>query len=256
MDLGTIEEIYISPSAINNFDACEKKFYFSRMLKSASEDDVPIYFKRGSEAHEVMEGVKGEADVSPEAWQMASKMQKLVADLKIQVNVHELTQKFDEVMGLQMKFERRIDALGYDNDGTPIIIDWKTASRKWSVIPAEGGKYVAPKALTWQTPGYFLEPPVATLDELGLNHPWPSRMVYIVGPLSGQAQIFRVDKTDEMMNDFQEILWRIWERIANNEFLMSRGYGCGFCDFTSVCYNAPNWEENFILRFDKTNDPQ
>lgn len=240
--LGPIElPVKLSPSAINNYDACKRKFYYSRHLRR-TEGEEPAFFARGTEAHEVMEGIKGEQDVSKEAWSMASKMMKAANGMQLDITHHEITQVWKPTKNIL--FERRIDALGYDKNGFGIIIDWKTAARKWEVM----SNGVAPKALTWQTPGYFLPPPQALLDEINWTDPWPTQMMYIVGPLWGASQVFELGVEDVRMLDIYDMFQDIEEDVVANTFRRSAGYNCTYCPFQDICWKVGEYMDVYELR--------
>lgn len=229
-----------SPSALNNYDGCKRKFYYSRKLHRI-EGEEPIFFTRGSEAHAVMDGSKTLDEISKEAATMAKKLIKVRDGLGFTVAQHELTQIWN--IRPNFKYERRIDGLGHDKNGMPVIIDWKTASRSWSTIGT-----VAPKAMTWQTPGYLMPPPDYMLEEIGWTDPWPRRIVYIVGPLRGAGQIFEVDYDNDTMLAFGKLLDEIEKSVECNEFAKSPGYGCTFCPFGEICFDQEGWQELYDHR--------
>lgn len=242
--LGPIElPIKGSPSAFNNYDSCKRKFYYSRKLRRI-EGDEPIFFTRGTEAHQVMEGVKRLDEISKEAATMAKKLIKVRDGLEFSVTHHEVTQKWN--LTDKIFYERRIDALGSDRNGFACIIDWKTASTSWDTIAG-----VAPKSLTWQTPGYLIDPPEHMLEELGLDR-WPQQMVYIVGPTRGRGQKFDWQRSDpiikEMEQSFQNLLVDIEESVEENDFPRSPGFGCKWCPFAEVCFNEEGWQELYDHR--------
>jgi CRISPR/Cas system-associated exonuclease Cas4 (RecB family) len=242
--LGPIElPIKGSPSAFNNFDACRRKFYYSRKLRRI-EGEEPIFFTRGTEAHQVMEGKKALDEISKEAQTMAKKLIKIRDGLEYTVTHHEVTQKWNITDAIF--YERRIDALGYDKNGMACIIDWKTASASWDVIGT-----VAPKSLTWQTPGYLYNPPEHMIEELGIEV-WPKQMVYIVGPMRGRGQVFDLQRSDpiikELGQEFSKLLVDIEEAVEENEFPRSPGFGCKWCPFAELCFNQDGWQDLYDHR--------
>jgi CRISPR/Cas system-associated exonuclease Cas4 (RecB family) len=239
--LGPIElPVKGSPSAFNNYDTCKRKFYYSRKLYRV-EGEEPIFFTRGSEAHAVMDGSKKLDEISKEAATMAKKLIQLRDGLGFEVVHHELTQKWN--ISPNIFYERRIDGLGYDKNGMGCIIDWKTASRSWQTIGN-----VAPKAMTWQTPGYQIPPPDHMLEAIDWTGPWPRKMVYIVGPMSGRGQIFEIDDDQEMMEAFWDLTEEVEQSVKDNHFPKSPGYGCTFCPFGEVCFNQKGWQELYDHR--------
>ncbi len=232
--------IKLSPSALNNYDACKRKFYYSRTLYR-DDGEEPIYFTRGSEAHAVMDGSKELEDISKEARLMAKKLIKLRDGLGYQIKHHELTQKWSPVENVI--YERRIDGLGYDKDGFGVIIDWKTASRAWKTFGN-----VAPQALTWQTPGYFIPPPQEMLDEIGWTDPWPRQMAYIIGPTYGRGQVFTVEYDADIVADLYKLFGDIMIDNDHHGFPKTPGYGCGMCSFADRCWEVPGWEDLYKAR--------
>ena len=239
--LGPIElPVKGSPSAFNNYDTCKRKFYYSRKIRRV-EGEEPIFFTRGSEAHAVMEGKKTLDEISKEAATMAKKLIKVRDGLGFTVLHHEVTQKWN--ITDNMFYERRIDGLGYTKDGMGCIIDWKTASQSWQTIGT-----VAPKAMTWQTPGYQIAPPEHVMETLDWPGDWPKKMVYIVGPMRGAGQIFELDEDVEMIDAFWSLLADIEHSVFTNDFPKSPGYGCTFCPFGEICFNQEGWQELYDPR--------
>lgn len=234
--------IKLSPSALNNYDACERRFYYSRKLYR-EEGEEPIFFTRGSEAHAVMDGSKALDEISKEAATMAKKLIKVREGLGFKVVHTELTQKWN--LSDSIVYERRIDGLGYDEHGRGVIIDWKTASRSWQTIGT-----VAPKAMTWQTPGYLIPPPDHMLEKIGWDEPWPTRMVYIVGPTRGAGQIFEIDYDQEMIDAFWKLVVDVEYSVAKHEFPKSPGYNCTFCPFGEICFDQEGWPDLYEYRKD------
>ncbi len=239
--LGPIElPVKGSPSAFNNYDTCKRKFYYSRKLYRIQGEE-PIFFTRGSEAHAVMDGSKSLDEISKEAATMARKLIKVRDGLGFTIVHKELTQKWN--ITPNMRYERRIDGLGYNKDNMGCIVDWKTASQSWQTIGT-----VAPKAMTWQTPGYQVDPPVHELEKIGWTDPWPKKMVYIVGPMRGAGQIFELDEDVEMIDAFWSLLEDIEQSVNDNHFPKSPGYGCTFCPFGDICFDQDGWMDLYDHR--------
>lgn len=242
--LGPIElPIKLSPSALNNYDACKRRFYYSRKILRVDDREEPIFFKRGSEAHAVMDGTKTLDEISKEARTMAKKLIYVRDGLGITVKHTEVTQKW--MLSDSIRYERRIDVLGHDKDGFGVIVDWKTASQSWSTIGN-----IAPKAMTWQTPGYLVPPPQELLDEIGWTDPWPRRMIYIVGPLRGRGQSFPLDYDQSMMDDFWRLISDIEQSVEDEYFPKSPGYNCTFCPMGEICFDQEGWRDMYEPRTD------
>ena len=240
--LGPIElPIKLSPSALNNYDACERRFYYSRKLYR-EDGEEPIFFTRGSEAHAVMDGSKALDEISKEAATMAKKLIKVRDGLGFTVEHTELTQKWELYPG-RVLYERRIDGLGHDKDGMGAIIDWKTASQSWNTIGT-----VAPKAMTWQTPGYQIASPAHMLEKIGWTEPWPRRMVYIVGPMRGRGQIFEIDYDQETIDAFWNLIAKVETSVDENNFPKSPGFNCTYCPFGEICFNQDGWQDLYEHR--------
>lgn len=242
----------LSASSMSAFLDCRGKYYLSRFIQPRG-GTTSESLQMGLDTHKIMAG-DGTLKDAPNQYvrAMAGSLQEMCANLRIDIVTNEITQVFpldppyDDIL-----FERRIDALGVDKNGIPVIIDWKTSRSGW-------GKLEKPTSLySLQTVGYFLKPPEATMKELqeltGWEDPWPTRMMYMVVSRAGQVKPYTISKSDYFpRDDFYNVVEDMLLVTSMPNFLyQNRGYNCTYCDFYKYCYSEKPWTESYEKRITK-----
>jgi len=225
--------IRISATALNNFGACPRKFLYYRFWDVLG--DEPSYFAKGREVHEIMEGSLVSSRAMPAARAMAERLQKTERGLGIRIFQREMRQSFE--ISPDFLLTRVVDGLGVDKDGKPIIVDYKTASRKWATSGVP--HFVAYKAHTWQSICYLLSPPKSVQSS-----EWPKELIYMVAT-SRSAQIFPVEYKKEDHANFLIMLGNLKQMIDTDTFYKNPSWTCQWCPYSDMCNELDGWEANF-----------
>jgi len=239
----------LSASSMSSFLNCRGKYYLSRFIQPTG-GTTSESLQMGLDTHEIMSGEKPIKDASNQFVRaMAGSLQDLCESLHITTVATEITQVFPlDPPYEDILFERRIDALGIDKNGIPIIIDWKTSRNGWGKADKPASMY------SLQTVGYFLKPPEYIMNELeeatGWDDPWPTKMMYMVVSRAGQAKPYTITKGEYFpIKDFYNVVEDMLLVTGVPTFLyQNRGYNCGFCDFYKYCYSDTPWTTAYELR--------
>lgn len=140
---------------------------------------------------------------------------------------------------------RIIDAIAFDyHNNEYVLVDWKTAWKKWAVVDGGSDSLIAPKAQTPQSAGYVFPPPDEMIAEAyeGLES-WPSKLMYLVSPIRGRSQCFTYERNEEDEAYYIEALRFIKNFVVEKIYPRNRGTHCEWCDFQQVCYDVAGWEE-------------
>jgi hypothetical protein len=213
------------------------RYYYSRRWRQKT---IPSYFSDGLEVHAVLSGELDIDDVPVHNAKTAQRLMDTENGLGFTIIHREVEQEFDIVPDLSII--RRIDAIGFNSTGEPVIIDYKTSSKKWSFVGGE-----APKASSWQTCIYLIPPPKELYDAINWTAPWPKQMGYLVAsPVS--VQYIPISMTKKWMADFYKMLGHLRYTHDNNAFYMNKGWHCEWCPFKDRCYGTPNYAEKYERR--------
>lgn len=237
------DKFRVSASALDKFFQCPAKYAFSRKLRPK---DTKPWFVWGREAHQMMEGVELE---DPEfiSQRYYHKLKKLKEDRGYEIIDHEIEQVVD--LTDEIELVRKIDALAVRN-GEYVLVDWKTASSEWLEIQMEGYT-IAPKGSGFQAAAYVWPAGDDALAEYGLDH-WPEQIDFVAAFRDGNkvkdGGVFPYFRNQADEDNLIQAAEDLHSRARDGIIVKNRGFNCKYCDFLSVCYQAPGWEKEYERR--------
>jgi DNA helicase-2/ATP-dependent DNA helicase PcrA len=165
-----LNDKYHSPSAINNYIECPRKYFYENILKFESNSEIPDYMNYGSAVHNACEYLVKEAKDNKEYPSKENFINKFYEELEKQaISTKEQRKIFEQrgkneldkfyhhmtdfpiskIVGAEdwlkgeydgMKFIGKIDRIDLSGDGSYIISDYKTGEPKDSRKICIGGE--------------------------------------------------------------------------------------------------------------------
>jgi len=212
--------------------------------------ELPSYLRVGKDVHAILEGKR----VRSQNVQVDLHVVRLLEFWKLHgFRLAGTKAKAIEVLqevpiGKDIRIVRKLDRLAIDEEGTPVLVDWKTASSQWESLI--GHSDIVPKSLTFQTACYLIPPE----DIAPYKKAWPTELDFIVS-------------THESMHARCYSTWR--DRQAEKEFIEAaqvvakattfpriRGWNCKWCIYASACYETKDWQDEYLINMDDRGVPE
>ena len=238
---------YIRQSSIGQFYACPARYAFSRKYDYVGP--VNWWLRDGSQAHALMAG--GRPDVvepSDRALLMYQRMSEYVDNHQYTIIEKEVFQVVPVTRVISLV--RTVDALVYDKDHIPMLLDYKFTGRPWSTIEATGwGPNLAPQAMGFQSKAYLHPPKDPTPFKK-----WPSIIRFLICDDKEGIQI-RSHESIRRPNDAKDLtsaLRTIKHAWDKDHLPINAGFMCAkYCDFRQICFQEPGYSDLYELNKDK-----
>lgn len=227
--------VHVSASSLNKFWSCPYKLYLSKHWTARKE---PEHFANGSLAHEMMENGEAMEDVSSIALSYYRQLQKGEEALGYEVLERENKEKFLYTLpsGREVTIHRIIDVYAM-RDGKPLVVDYKTTMRGWKM---QGAFY--PKAQGFQAEMYRLPSDTSPYEP----NTTPD-LLFLVATQRTVLPVFH----QTVAGDRDNLLYAMElyaQAVEDGQYPKIRGFGCKYCDYSSICYNVPGHEIEFKER--------
>lgn len=249
--------VKLTPSNLTYWyeSGCPAAWDFDREWEALGSKE---WAERGTLVHSMMEGTLKRADVDDKlALAFYDKLNEFwvasgwtaIKDLDGKP-LDEVKQRFRIAPGVDIS--RKIDRLATDENGKPLIIDWKTTpGYGWKTVTGVDYTNVYPQAHGFQSIGYLLPPPA---DEWAKRRmpkklKWPKRMVYVVAPLRGAVQVLSYEWSDEDYENFVQATEVVSVAAKKERFPKIMGKACFDCRYKALCHESPGWEGQYRRRY-------
>ena len=231
--------IPISASNLSAFMSCPGKTTLSNKWKRIEEVDC---FKDGSDAHKMMEIGEVIPDASVTA--LAYHEQLVAAEKKLGYSPirREGFEKFDYTLpsGRVVQIRRVIDLYARMPDGSPVIIDYKTASRPWETVDGE----TAPQAQGFQGSIYLIPSPTSPF----VGEEGQVSLAFLVATQASWKAHWH-DPSSGSLRDLTDAMEIYAEAVEEGRLPFVRGYSCGKCEFKELCYKVPGYQYQFQTKY-------
>lgn len=234
----------ISASKLTNYYNCPRKYWYSTQMKAKKPGKA---LQTGLKVHALLEGqdVKGILSAD-EKW-----FYQALDDLRTREGYTILYPEEKQVFEWEgFTVARVIDALGFDKEGVPVLIDYKTGSSAWAQ-PYVG---ICPKAMGVQSQMYFIPPDEAASYPKEFKGEWPTRIDYLVASKNfrgSKAEVISYEYNEKHFEEFKALLEN-FKRTAGagesiEDFPPLYGFLCGYCDYAKVCLKG---DERGYVKYD------
>lgn len=236
-------QFHVSPSGLSSFFDCPAKYMYGRTYRLK---EISSELKDGLDVHRLMAGQPRDY-VYPSV--RAAKLQQALIhhekEMGLSVVKREYSQRFPLTRTIDLV--RIIDALAHDSEG-PLLVDYKTANRMWSLTRSGYGD-IAPKGAGWQSAAYLTVPPTPEPYKK-----WPSRICYLVASDNAPVFAYTYIPVFDDFNNLKDAARMVKAAHDKGKFPKNRGYGCRWCDFQAMCYERPGWTELYDDREKKAQE--
>ena len=234
---------YIRQSSIGQFYACPARYAFSRKYDYVGP--VSWWLRDGSQAHALMAGQRpDQVEPSDRALLMFQRMSEYVDNHGYTIIEREVFQVVPVTRVISLV--RTVDALVYDKDRTPMLLDYKFTGRPWAELEATGwGPDLAPQAMGFQSKAYLHPPKDATPFKK-----WPSIIRYLVCDdqegitISRHEHIRRPTDREQLVGALRTIK----HAHDNNNLPKNEGFMCTkYCDYRAICMQEDGYSDLYEL---------
>jgi CRISPR/Cas system-associated exonuclease Cas4 (RecB family) len=234
---GKQDMIKVSASGLEQFAGCPAAYRYGRVYSPLGETNQAL--KDGFDAHAILSNsVKDGHEPTDKAKNYAGVLRSLEESYDLTILARELDQKFEIIEGVIL--HRIMDIVAIWGGNTPVIIDYKTASKPWSKILVNSNA-ISAKSTGFQTACYLVCPP----DVSPFTDKWANTMLYFIGTLTSKPDVITVKYAKEMEINLIDTIKLLKFCVENENFPKYRGEKCTYCNFQKICFNAKNWETLF-----------
>jgi CRISPR/Cas system-associated exonuclease Cas4 (RecB family) len=136
---------------------------------------------------------------------------------------------------------RIIDVMALDEEGEPVIVDFKGSVRGWDPILGETG-ITSYKAQGFQTAAYLL--PAAKKFMPKQWKAWPTRIDYLVTD-GTSGRTFSCAYREQDIENLKQAARVV---AGAKEFPLHQGVHCRYCPYMEMCYEAKGWKKLYKRR--------
>ena len=236
------------------FSGCAHRAYLYKRW-NMKQEHMPKQLKFGIEVHDLIErGLSGETlydkkkaeefEGDAKALERAERALNWVK--KSGYEILALEEKHIAPLTDDIQLFGIIDCVALDKEGTPVLIDWKTATSNWTLTKLESGEKVYIGAGGWQGPVYLTVP-----YESSILRPsaWPDIMKYVVIPTSGTVGVYTYEKNEADDQALLQACQAVSHATNQGWFPKNKGtWTCNRCDFKHACYKTPGWQKYYDKR--------
>ncbi len=256
-----IKDYQFSPSSLNTFRNCKRNFLYSNVLsiptKSLTEDTISVDY--GSAIHKTIENAEKqmlETGKYPELSEMLEDYEKNLGEKQFKDNekrqeilergkksltnyyphfvetsdkrLVEYESEFDTIPVGEYFIQGKIDRVEQNNDGTYMLIDYKTGKPKSHKQISDGGKYENYlNQLRFYKLAYETEHPERKVSGAGLVYPEHFDKPFYIVLTSDDDNIIR----EHILNAYKDLHNLNFEPAPECD----RKKACEYCDYQDIC---------------------
>lgn len=253
----------LSPTSLTNwfYNRCPAAWKYSQDYELR---EPSIHLRVGTMVHNLMEGLAvGEAlrldsDAAKSAVPIYQKLIDMKSNLGLQVIFDHDKNPYIERKQVwriapYVDFVTKIDCLCWDENGLPVVVDWKsTLGNGWKTMPlgTDGtDRFFTPQMHGFQSVAYLVPRPPRLLRETKIDGmKWPSRMLYLVGPARGPVQVFSYSWNEGDYANFKQALQLVSQAVAGGRFPKVYGKHCFECEYKGPCLEPLGWQADYLRR--------
>lgn len=228
------------------YSGCAHQAYLYK-LWNLKEDFLPKHMAFGIKVHDLIDqGIKGESLISgdKDALDRAERALNWLEKSKYTILGSEerhfapLTDDI-QVFGI-------IDLVAVDQDGVPVLIDWKTSSSSWTVTKNEDGESFYLGAMGWQGAMYLTQPYESSILKPSA---WPDKMQYVVIPKHGTVGVYDYWKNEEDRQNLIQTCQAVKWAFDTGTLPKNKGnWTCNGCLFRRACHKTLRWKTYYNER--------
>lgn len=228
------------------FSGCAHQAHLYK-LWNMKEEYLPKHMSFGIKVHNLIhDGINGKAllDKDKTAIERADRALNWLEKSKYTVLASE--EKHFAPLTDDINLFGIIDLVALDQDGVPVLIDWKTSTSNWSVTKNANGDTFYLGAEGWQGTIYLTQPYESSILKPGA---WPDKMQYVVIPRHGTIGVYDYWATEESKQNLIQACKTVKTAFDIGSFPKNIGnYTCDNCLFKRVCHDMLNWKKYYKER--------